>query len=109
MTRTDEPGGNGPRWRDLTDEALIAECRFDAFRGPGPGGQKRNKTSSSIRLVHLPTQTTVVAGESRSQAENKARAVRRLKLRLAAELRHPVDLPVFEPPPWFAEVKQLGR
>lgn len=110
MTRTDDPeGAGGPRWRDLSDEALLADCRFDAFRGPGPGGQKRNKTSNSIRLTHLPTQTTVVAGESRSQSENKARAVRRLKLRLAAHLRHPVDLPAFEPPPWFREVKQLGR
>ena len=97
------------RWLDLSDEALLADCRFDAFRGPGPGGQKRNKTSNSIRVVHDPTGITVIAGESRSQAENKMRAVRRLKLRLAADIRHAIDPQYFEPPPWFAQVTQLGR
>src|SRR5947209_20162344 len=74
-----------PRWLDLTDDALLQACRYDVFRGSGPGGQKRNKTNNSIRLTHLPTGISVIAGESRSQAENKARAARRLKLRLAAE------------------------
>ena len=97
------------RYRDLSDEALVGECRWDVFRGSGPGGQKRNKTSNSIRLTHLPTGTSVIADESRSQAENKMRALRRLKLRLAADLRHPIDPPTFEPPAWFAQVKQLGR
>src|SRR5690348_535892 len=97
------------RWLDLSEQALLEGCRFDAYRGPGPGGQKRNKTSNSVRLVHVPTGITVVAGESRSQAENKMRAVRRLKLRLAAEVRRPIDPQFFEPPPWFASVTQLGR
>lgn len=98
-----------PRWLDLTEEALLADCRFEAFRGPGPGGQKRNKTSNSIRLTHLPTGIHVLAGESRSQAENKLRAVRRLKLRLATDVRYAVDSRYWEPPPWFAQVVQLGR
>lgn len=98
-----------PRWLNLSDEALLEDCRFDAFRGPGPGGQKRNKTSNSIRLTHLPTGISVIAGESRSQAENKMRALRRLKLRLAVEVRHAIDPRGFEPPPWFREVVQLGR
>src|SRR4051795_1851077 len=80
-----------PRWLDLTDDALLSDCRFDAFRGPGPGGQKRNKTSNSIRLTHTPTGISVVAGESRSQSENKSRALRRLKLRLAVDVRHAID------------------
>jgi hypothetical protein len=98
-----------PRWLDLSDDALLSDCRFDAFRGPGPGGQKRNKTSNSIRLTHLPTGIHVLAGESRSQAENKQRAVRRLKLRLAIEVRHAIDPRFFEPPTWFSQVKQVGR
>lgn len=98
-----------PRWLDLNEAALLADCRFDLFRGPGPGGQKRNKTSSAVRLTHGPTDISVTAGESRSQAENKMRAVRRLKLRLAAEVRRPINPRDFEPPPWFAEVVQLGR
>jgi hypothetical protein len=97
------------RWLDLSDDALLSDCRFDAFRGPGPGGQKRNKTSNSIRLTHLPTGIHVLAGESRSQAENKRRAVRRLKLRLAIDVRHTIDPRFFEPPAWFDQVKQVGR
>lgn len=98
-----------PRWLDLSEQALLEDCRFDTFRGPGPGGQKRNKTSNSIRLVHRPTGITVVAGESRSQVENKLRAIRRLKLRLATDIRRPIDPRFFEPPPWFKDVTQLGR
>ena len=44
-----------PHWLDLKEEILLKDCRFEAFRGPGPGGQKRNKTSNSIRLTHLPS------------------------------------------------------
>jgi hypothetical protein len=101
--------GVPPRWLDLTDDALLKDCRFENFRGPGPGGQKRNKTSNSVRLTHLPTGLHVIAGESRSLAENKMRAVRRLKLRLAMEIRHPIDTRGFEPPDWIGQVVQLGR
>ena len=97
-------------WLALSDEALLAGCRFEAFRGSGPGGQKRNKTSNSIRLTHLPTGLHVSAEESRSQLENKTRALRRIKLKLATELRRAIDpRAIFEPPAWFAEVMMLGR
>jgi len=46
-----------------------------------------------------------MAGESRSLAENKLRAVRRLRIKLAAEVREPVDLLHFEPPDWFLTVR----
>jgi hypothetical protein len=95
--------------RLLTDDALLAECRWDQFRGPGPGGQKRNKTSNAVRLAHLPTGVTVTAGESRSLSENKLHALRRLRLKLAAELREPVDLAAFQPPDWFLSVRRDGR
>ena len=98
-----------PHYLHLTDGSLLRDCTFDLFRGPGPGGQKRNKTSNSVRLTHTPTGICVLAGESRSQSENKARALRRLKLRLAVELRHPIDPRGWEPPPWFPQVVQLGR
>jgi hypothetical protein len=97
------------RWLELTDEAFLADCHFEAFRGPGPGGQKRNKTSNCIRLTHMPTGLHVIAGESRSQSENKSRAVRRMKLKIATEFRHAIDPRGFEPPDWFAAVKMLGR
>ena len=75
---------------NLTDPQLLAECDVDTYRGPGPGGQKRNKTDSAVRLRHKPTGLIVVAGESRSQAENKTRAVKRLREALALRIRHEV-------------------
>jgi hypothetical protein len=95
--------------RLLTEEALLAQCRWDVFRGSGPGGQKRNKTSNAVRLVHLPTKIAVTAGESRSLVENKMRALRRLRLKLSSDLRERVDLAHFEPPQWFLSIRRQNR
>jgi hypothetical protein len=95
--------------RFLTDAALLAECRWDISRGSGPGGQKRNKTSNAVRLTHLPTGVHATATESRSLAENKMRALRRLRLKLATDLREPIDLAHFEPPDWFLTIRRPGR
>jgi hypothetical protein len=73
----------------ISDAQLLAQCRFEAFRGSGPGGQKRNKTSSSVRLTHEPTGLVATAGESRSQQQNRLSALRRLRHRLAMEIRGP--------------------
>lgn len=88
----------------LADDALLAQCDLDRFRGSGPGGQKRNKTESAVRLRHRPTGLCAVASESRSQHENRRRALRRLRQRIAAELRRPVDLERYEVP---AELRGL--
>lgn len=82
----------------LADPALLAQCQVDRLRGSGPGGQKRNKTESSIRLRHGATGLFALAGESRSQHENKARALRRLRERIAFDLREPVDLDDYRVP-----------
>jgi hypothetical protein len=95
--------------RCISDEQLLEQCRWETFRGPGPGGQKRNKTSSAVRLVHLPTGLSALAAESRSQAANRRRALARLRLRLAVELRQPVDTERFTPPPWWENVSRDGR
>ena len=95
--------------RLLTDDALLAQSRWDQYRGSGPGGQKRNKTSNTVRLTHMPTGTAVTAGESRSLSENKLRALRRLRLKLAADLREPVDLATFQPPDWFLSVRRQNH
>jgi hypothetical protein len=84
------PSTNGlPRatWSDLTEAQLLAQCEVDTYRASGPGGQKRNKTSSAVRLRHLPTGLIVIAEESRSQHENKAKALKRLYHALFLELR----------------------
>src|SRR4051812_39992894 len=74
-------------WAGLTDEQLLAQCEVDTYRASGPGGQKRNKTSSAVRLRHPPSGLLVIAEESRSQHENKARALRRLRQAFFLKLR----------------------
>src|SRR5499427_2304198 len=79
-------------WTDLSDAQLLAQCAVDTYRASGPGGQKRNKTSSAVRLRHPPTGLIVIAEESRSQHENRARALRRMRQALYLKLRD--ELPV---------------
>ena len=98
-----------PTTRLLSDDALLAQCRWEQFRGSGPGGQKRNKTSNAVRLTHAPTGVSATAGESRSLSENKLYALRRLKLKLAAESREPIDLATFAPPDWFLTIRRETR
>jgi hypothetical protein len=92
--------------RLLKDDALLAECREDHYRGSGPGGQKRNKTSNGVRLVHEPTGIITTATESRSLKENRLHALRRLRLKLATDVREPIDLATFEPPQWFVSMRR---
>ncbi len=72
----------------LTDPQLLAQCDVDTYRASGPGGQKRNKTSSG-RATHGigPTGLIVIAEESRSQHENKAKALKRIRQALYLQIR----------------------
>ncbi|NLX14889.1 MAG: peptide chain release factor-like protein [Phycisphaerales bacterium] len=83
-----DSSGNSRGWLSLTDVQLLDQCLIDVYRASGPGGQKRNKTSSAVRLRHQPTTLTVIAEESRSQHENKTRALRRLRQAIALHLRN---------------------
>src|SRR5262249_13818131 len=74
-------------WTNLSDPQLLVQCAVDTYRASGPGGQKRNKTSSAVRLGHLPTGLIVIAEGSRTQHENRARALRRLRQALYLQLR----------------------
>ncbi len=64
----------------LSDDDL----RVDAYRGSGNGGQNRNKNETAVRLVHLPTGTTVTAERERSQWQNLRAAKAELRRRLEA-------------------------
>ena len=81
----------------LEDQALVAQCAVDRYRSSGPGGQKRNKTSSAIRLRHRPTGLAVIATEDRSQHVNMSRAIRRLREAIALNVRSQIDLEGYAP------------
>ena len=92
----------------MDDATLVAACAVDTFRASGPGGQKRNKTSSAVRLRHLAAGVSAEADESRSQHENRTQAVRRLRLAVAVEVREPLDPDAWEAPPALVLLVRVG-
>lgn len=79
------------KWYQQSDELLLRECEVDTYRASGPGGQKRNKTSSAVRIRHIPSGLIVIAEESRSQHENKRKAIQRLRRAFCLKVREPVQ------------------
>jgi peptide chain release factor 2 len=63
---------------DLREE----DIRMDVFRASGAGGQHVNKTSSAVRLTHVPTNTIVSCQQERSQTKNRATAMKMLRAAL---------------------------
>ena len=70
----------------LSDEELQKLCRVDLCRGTGPGGQKRNKTSSAVRVTHLESGIAAMDDATRSQHINRAHALAKLRVELAVGL-----------------------
>lgn len=91
-----------------SDDALVAQCDVDRYRASGPGGQHRNKTESAVRLRHRATGVSAIGEDSRSQVENKAHAVRRLRSAIALEVREPVALESYTPSPRLAALVAAG-
>lgn len=62
-----------------SDDDLLRQCEVETFRSSGPGGQHVNKTESAVRLRHLPSGLTVTSRQERSQHQNKALCLRKLR------------------------------
>lgn len=74
----------------LEEDDLLKQCTIAFGRVSGPGGQHRNKVESAVTITHTPTGMEGFAAERRKQYENRRVATKRLRLKLAANVRVPV-------------------
>lgn len=90
MSRSSE-GPISPHPAAVGSDRLLAECDQTFTRRSGPGGQNRNKVETAVILRHRPTGLTAEASERRTQGDNRAAALFRLRLVLALSIRRPID------------------
>lgn len=81
----DSPDSPARTGRFATDMATLErEVVVEPYRAPGPGGQRKNRKETAVRLTHPPSGVVVVASERRSQAQNREIAFERLIAKLSA-------------------------
>ncbi len=89
------------------DARLLAACELQFQRRSGPGGQHRNKVETAVVLHHPATGLTAEANERRSQAENRSKALQRLRLKLALAVRSERSVADGPSPRWLARLNGM--
>lgn len=77
------------RFARLAPDELAAQCEVETFHASGPGGQGVNTADSAVRMRHLPTGIVVVSREHRSQLQNRAACLRKIRRRLEQRAHRP--------------------
>lgn len=88
------PMNSRNNWLMMSDQELIRDCQIKNYKSSGPGGQRKNKVATAVRLTHLPSNITVTASESRHQHENRLKAIQKLRMEIALKIRQPDAIPI---------------
>ncbi len=76
-------------WLEADNDTFLKACTQEGYQASGPGGQKRNRKFSAIRITHQETKISVTSSETRSQHNNRKTALKKLKLKIAIEIGGP--------------------
>tara|TARA_Y100000310_G_scaffold336829_1_gene422394 strand:+ start:456 stop:806 length:351 start_codon:yes stop_codon:yes gene_type:complete len=90
----------------IDEKSLERDTEIEFLRGSGPGGQRRNRRETGVRISHIPSGIIILADELASQARNREVAFERLIERLE-ELNKPEKERIPTNPPPSAEEKRI--